>query len=138
MTITDFCKGRNVDAQAIRKYIDRHPDDFAGHTGKKGREVTLDDYALAILEDKYHFPAPVEVIEDTEARRKLIQAQEMIIQLQIRIQEQTAAIAQAEATKMLLEDKEVQLQRVYDQYDKLQIELDHERAKTWWDKLRGR
>lgn len=131
MTIAEFCKGRNVDTQAIRKYIERHPDDFKGHTGKKGREITLDDHALAILEDKYPFPAPVEVIEDVEARRKLIQAQEMIIQLQTRLQDQTAAIAHAEATRMLLEDREEQLQRTYDL-------LEQERAKTWWDKLRGR
>lgn len=138
MTITDFCKNRNVDAQTIRKYIKRHSEDFTGHTGKKGREITLDEHALIALEDKYPFPAPVEVIEDVEARKKLIQTQEMIIQLQIRIQDQTVALAQAEAAKMLLEDKEQQLQRAYDQCDKLQRELELERNKTWWDKIRGR
>ncbi len=138
MTITEFCKGRNVDAQAVRKYIERHPEYFSGHTNKKGREITLDDYALDILEDKYPLPAPIEVIEDVEARRELIQAQKMIIQLQNKLQAQTIALTQVEVTKMLLEDREKQLQQAYEDYDKLQDRLQVELSKTWWDKLRGR
>lgn len=138
MTIAEFCRGRNVDSQTVRKYINRHSNDFKGHTGKDGREITLDNHALHILEDKYPLPSPIEVIDDIETRKKLIEAQEIIIRLQSKLQEQTMAIAQSEALKLLLEDREKQLQHSYDQCDKLQQELDRERSKTWWDKLRGR
>lgn len=131
MTITEFCKSRNVDAQAIRKYIERHPVDFTGHTGKKGRAITLDNYAIKILEEKYPLPSPVEIIEDKETRLKLIQAQERIIQLQNKLQEQTTVIAQAESIKLLLQDRDQQIQE-------LKTQLQAERSKTWWDKLRGK
>ena len=131
MTITEFCKGRGIDSQAVRKYIERHPEHFTGHTGKTGREITLDDHAIDILEDKYPFPRPVEIIKDTETMEKLLKAQETIIQLQARL-------VRAETAKVLLEDRERQLQRAYDECDKLQHDLDLEKSKTRWEKLRGR
>lgn len=80
----------------------------------------------------------VQVVEDTESREKLIQAQELIIQLQKKINEQSQLIAQAEATKMLLEDKQVQLEKMEAEKADLQKQLDAERSKTWWQKLRGK
>lgn len=36
--------------------MERHSDDFVGHTGKKGCEITLDQHVISILEDKYPLP----------------------------------------------------------------------------------
>ena len=123
MTIAEFCEGRNVDAQAIRKYIERHPEDFNGHTGKKGREITLDEIALEILEKKYPLPQLVQIIEDTESLKKLNKLQEEYIKLQNKWNEQSLLIAQAEAQKVLLEDKELQLQKEQERAEKLEQEL---------------
>lgn len=112
MTIAEFINGRNVDSQAVRRYIERHPDEFNGHTGKKGREITLDEVAIEILEKKYPLPQMVQVIEDTESIKKLTIMQEKFIELQERFNQQATVIAQAEAQKILLEDKEHQIQKL--------------------------
>lgn len=91
-----------------------------------------------MLERQYPLPQMVQVVEDTESREKLIQAQELIIQLQKKINEQSQLIAQAEATKMLLEDKQVQLDKMEAEKADLQKQLDAEKSKTWWQKLRGK
>jgi predicted nuclease with TOPRIM domain len=91
-----------------------------------------------LLEKQYPLPQMIQVVEDTESREKLIQAQELIIQLQKKINEQSQLIAQAEATKMLLEDKQVQLEKMEAEKADLQKQLDAERSKTWWQKLRGK
>jgi hypothetical protein len=92
------------------------------------------------------------VVEDKESRAKLIKAQEMIIQLQTRLNEQSQRIAEAEAIKILLDDKQMQLNKTQDEVlaarnevkaandrvEELRQQLAEERAKTWWQKLRGK
>nr|WP_181365797.1 hypothetical protein [Butyrivibrio fibrisolvens]AAA99530.1 putative plasmid recombination protein [Butyrivibrio fibrisolvens]prf//2120283A recombination protein [Butyrivibrio fibrisolvens] len=149
MTITEFAESRQVQPQAISRYIGRHPEKFNGHTEKKGKTVELDDIALEFLEKKYPLPAPVQIIEDTESRQKLIKAQELIIQLQGKLMDAQSQIAEAEATKMLLEDKNVQIKKyelteaedkktideLKQQVANLSTELTKEKSKTWIDKL---
>ena len=113
MKVTDFLQGREVERQAVTRYINRHEELFAGHIKKVGKEIELDADAVAVLEKAYPLPAPVEVVEDKESREQLIQTQKLVIQLQQKLvdmqAEQTryAQIeAQAHATALLLEDKE--------------------------------
>lgn len=82
----------------------------------------------------------------------MIKAQEMIIQLQTRLNEQSQRIAEAEAIKILLDDKQMQLNKTQDEVlaarnevkaandrvEELRQQLAEERAKTWWQKLRGK
>lgn len=123
MTITEFCKGREVDSQAVRRYIERHPEEFEGHTGKKGRETTLDDEAFRILEQKYPLAKPVQIINGADpeeyaaALKKIGQLQETIIKLQQARQEDLQKLAAAEATQILLEDKEEALRELKEEYD---------------------
>ena len=149
MTITEFAESRQVQPQAISRYIGRHPEKFNGHTEKKGKTVELDDIAVELLEKKYPLPAPVQIIEDTESRQKLIKAQELIIQLQGKLMDAQSQIAEAEATKILLEDKNAQIEKyehteaankqTIDELNKkiidLSEELSKEKTKTWIDKL---
>lgn len=46
----------------VQNYTERHSDDFVGHTGKKGREITLDQHVISILEGKYPLPNPIEIV----------------------------------------------------------------------------
>lgn len=123
MTITEFCRGREVDSQAVRRYMERHPEVFEGHTGKKGREITLDDEAFQVLEQKYPLPRPVQIINGVdpadyeEALKKIGQLQEKIIMMQQARQEDIQKIAAAEASQMLLEEKSEALRELKEECD---------------------
>ena len=102
MKVADFARGRNVENQAITRYINRHPELFDGHISKDGREIVLDDVALNILNEKYPLPQPIQIVEDIEARRQLIEAQKMIINLQQQLVEAAPKIAMAEHNQFLI------------------------------------
>lgn len=158
ITIAEFAQQRGLETDTVATYVRRH-ESIQNDTFKKGRLLALDTDSDGYkeLDKQYPLPHPVQVIEDTESRQKLIKAQEAIIQLQGKLQEATAQLAQAEATKLLLEDKQEQLakteQRLQESEDherqarselkelnsklqSLQDELIAEKNKSWWDKLR--
>lgn len=135
MTISEFLKGRNVERQAITRYINRHEDEFDGHITKTGREIELDEDAIRILERKYPLPAPVEIIIDHESRDKLLEAQERIIQLQQTVCELQKQLTEHERTKFLLEDAENRLSVSESKNRALEEELILERSKSWLQKL---
>lgn len=176
MKIKDFIQGRSVSYQTIRKYITNHPELFTGHIGKKNN-IELDDVAIDLLEQKYPLSKPVELIEDTENLKKLMQAQELIIHLQQELNEKTEQLLESKKHEYLLEAKYEQVkelaikadslknenanlkmniealerknEREYDEFEeykdrqrkkveRLENALEHEKNKTWWDKLRGR
>lgn len=122
MTITEFAGVHAIQPQTISIFIKRHPEQFKGHTKKVGKTVELDEVALEILEKQYPIPRPVQLLngvdpdEHKEVVDKLSSAQEYIIklhetveQLKDKLNENEKLIAQAEAQKMLLEDKQEQL-----------------------------
>ena len=164
VTITDFAESRGTDRDTVNAFIRKHPE-IKEHTHREGKNVVIDTdtEAFSLLDKQYPLPQMVQVIEDTESRQKLIKAQEMIIQLQSKLNEQSQLIAQAEATRMLLEDKQKQLDkaqnevlearsealearneveaikdRAEEEKAELRQMLEAERAKTWWQKLRGK
>lgn len=164
MKMTDFARERGVNRDTITQYIRRNEELFKGHTEVKGKALYIDEIALDILDKKYPLHKPVELIEDietikelSETRMKLVEASKMIINLQNKLTEQSLAIAKAEATQMLLEDKTKELERMENMLEKaetraekaeeqktaandeiaaLRKELEAERNKSWWDKLR--
>lgn len=139
VSIKDFSEERNVDNDTVNAYLRNHPE-IKQHTKRVRKNIVIDteSEAYALLEKQYPLPQMIQVVEDTESREKLLQAQELIIQLQKKINKQSQLIAQAEATKMLLEDKQVQLEKMEAEKADLQKQLDAERSKTWWQKLRGK
>lgn len=174
VTITDFANARNEDRDTVNAYIRKHPE-IQKDVSRQGKNTVIDTLSegYALLEKQYPLPQMVQIIEDTESREKLIKAQELIIQmqgkmaeLQDKVSEQSMIIATAEATKMLLEDKTKELERIENMLEKaearvekaetraemaeeqktaaddeiaaLRKELEVERNKSWWDKLRGR
>lgn len=139
MIISDFCKGRNVDPQAIRKYVQRHPEEFQGHTSKKGKEIELDPIAVEILEKKYPFPISilngVTHEEHNLVLKQLAESQNVIIALQEELRKQTVLIAQAEAKQILLEEREKQLEELKAETKELKEENEALRGRTFWDYL---
>ena len=152
MTITEFLEGRTAERQAVTRYIERHKEEFKEHISKRGREIEIDDVAFAILEKKYPLQSLVQVIEDKESSQKLIKAQEYIIQLQEKVNEQSLLIAKAESMQMLLDNKEQQLARseqrenewkekqkqTEEELNRVREELERERNKSWIAKLLGK
>lgn len=161
VTITDFADSRNTDRDTVNAFIRNHPE-IKEYTKRQGKNVVIDTdtEAYSLLDKQYPLPQMVQVLEDTESRQKLIKAQELIIQLQTKLNEQNQLIAQAEATKVLLEDKQIQLEKAQQEADKahneaiearkeakamidrveeenadLRQQLDAERSKTWLQKL---
>ncbi len=143
--LKDFAKERNVNTDALTAYIRRHKEDFKGHTKTKDKKMEIDKTAYELLDKIYPLPRPIEIVEDKESREKLLKAQEYIIQLQAKINEQALQIAEANNIKLLLEDKTSQLtdarqeiDHLKEQNDRLQEKYETELRKTWWDKLRGK
>lgn len=162
LKIKEFIQGRNVSYDTVRKYIVNNEDLFKGHTGRTNN-IVLDDEAIAILDKKYPFPEPIQIVEDTEARRQLMEAQQKIIELQQQLIIAAPKIAKAENTDFLLEfveseasdlradkklleselkelteekhEQELQFQK---EKEELIRQLEAEKSKSWWDKLRGK
>lgn len=137
MLLIEFAESRNEKADTIRKYINRHKKEFEGLCSFSGAKMELNEKAVELLDKIYPLPRPIEIIEDTESRRKLIQLQEAYIQLQAKMVEATTQLAQAEATKLLLEDKEEQLEKAEqkllkaeEKTERVEIELKELREKS--------
>ena len=153
VNITEFAEQRNEDRDTVNAYIRKHPE-IQEYVSKKGKHTVIDTNSegYQLLEKQYPLPQMVQIIEDTESRKELIKAQQVIIQLQQQLSEANKKIAQAEAIKMLLEDKESQLIKAEQRIEKeekraekeeeranlLQKQLDMEKSKTWFQKLLGK
>ena len=135
MNLTEFAESRNVKINAISNYMSRHAEKFAGHTKKVGKSIELDEVALSILDEKYPLPRPVQIMNgvDPEEHKvvqdKLAAAQDFIIKLQNKMMEDQKLLAQAEAQKQLLEDKEEQLNAAKVEGEKKDTEIDEQKKK---------
>ena len=162
MKIKEFIEGRNVSYDTVRKYIINNENLFKGHTGR-AKNIVLDDEAIAILDKKYPLPNLIQIVEDTEARNQLIEAQKKIIELQQQLIIAAPKLAQADHNEFLLElieneasdlrankkileselkelteekhEQELQFQK---EKEELLRQLEAEKSKSWWDKLRGK
>ena len=105
-TISDFAEERNIDRGTVNAWIRNHPevDKVCIRKGKdKLIDTTLPEYQL--LENQYPLPQMVEIVEDKESRLKLIRAQELIIQLQEKLNEVSQQVAIAQSAQILLDEK---------------------------------
>ena len=118
MTISEFAESRNVQSQAVNRYVLRHSEEFSGHTQKVGKNIELDDEAVRILDEKYPLPKPVQLVEGVPTedylavQKELNAAKNTIIGLQNKLTDYSMKIASAEAIHLRLEDKEKELQSV--------------------------
>lgn len=105
LKIKEFIKGRDVSYSTVAMYIKRNKDMFNGHIGRSGN-IVLDDIAVAILDKKYPVLKPVEVIQDEELRKQLIEAQQKIIELQGHINMMLPVVQEYKHQQYLLEEAE--------------------------------
>ena len=64
--LTKFAEQRNEKPDTIRKYINRHKEEFEGHFEVDGHKMTLDVIAVKMLDEKYPLPKPVEIINGVD------------------------------------------------------------------------
>ena len=129
MEIKEFIEGRNVEYIAVYQYIKRNPK-FKGHIGRKGK-IVLDEYAVELLDEKYPYPQPVEMVQDPELLRKYNAVLEQLTMVQQQLVDAASKIAAAEYNERLLDDQQKRI-------EELEKELEEERSKSWFDKLLGK
>lgn len=141
--ITDFAESRHADRDTVNAFIRNHPE-IKIDTQRNGKNIVIDTDSAGykLLDKQYPLPQLVQIIEDVESKNKLIKAQELIIQLNDQLAKQATLIAQAEATQILLEDKQAQIEELRERLAKseenaenLRTQLDAEKHKKWWQKL---
>ena len=148
---SDFLNGRDVERQALTRYINRHPELLENHTKKMGKEIELDDEAVAILDKIYPLIQPVELINGvpqevhSKIQNELIQAQKDNAELMKALLQAHEQLSVANTEKLLLEEKTKQYDELKDNNkqlaDELAItkqELEHERNKGFFAKLFGK
>ena len=121
--ISQFARKHEVEPQAVSRYISRHPEIQAACAQENGRVVDLSPEAVALLEEQYPAPKdPVQVVVGvpqskfdalSEDHAELQKKYAALLEKVARIQEERVAeqkrLAEAEATQLLLEDKEKRL-----------------------------
>jgi len=137
VNISEFARSRGIEPQTVRHYVNDH-EDIKKHTKKVGKTVELSDEAIELLDKIYPLPRPIQLLNgvDPEEHKavvdKLSSAQEYIIklhetveQLKDKVNENEKLIAQAEAQKILLEDKNSQLEAARAEGEKKDTENDY-------------
>lgn len=119
MLLQDFVKNNNVEYEAVRVYIKRHGLETVKDA--KGR-IILPDETVKQLEEKYQKEQPVQVIEDQQLLKKVIELQERVIGLQDKLQQTTEALAHKTASEGLLEAQKADLEQTKKEMHQLKAE----------------
>lgn len=156
-TVKEYAEIKGVSHQAVYKMLQVHKDELEGYIIKRGRTRFLTDEAIDILE-KYRESNPVivdqvhsrERIEELENNIKRLLAENAAIanKLSEALEwkaEKSVEIAQNEVNLKLLDIREEQYEaekkradKLEEENQRLQEELQSEQKKSWWDKLLGK
>ena len=151
ISIKDYAAQNNVSYEAVRQQVNRYAAGLDGHIIKVSRTKYLDDDAVAFLDEKRKVN-PVVVIErskDEELEQlknenkmlllKLVEAQDegkLLLKENMSLKvELLEKPKNEEEIRAAVEAAELEKQK---EIDALRAELELERNKSWWDKLRGR
>ena len=107
VSVAKFAESRGQSSGTVNAFIRKHPE-IEKHCKRVGKEkvIKVDSEGYKILDEKYPYVKPVQIVQDTNAMQDLIEAQKQIIELQQQLNESVKLVAQAEAIKLMLEDKE--------------------------------
>ena len=111
MTLKEFAESRNVEYNTLMQWLYRRPD-LREQMPKEGKFYILDPESEVydILDRKYPFPRPIQIVQDEEARAELAAAQKKIQDLQDRLLQVAPQIARLETMDLLLEQREQELE----------------------------
>jgi hypothetical protein len=158
ISIKDYAAQNNVSYEAVRQQVNRYAKELEGHITKVSRTKYLDDEAVAFLDERRK-TNPVVVIERSkdEEREQLENTRTALLMKLAEVQDKlleekdkTAALLaenntlriellekpkNEEEVRAAVEAAELEKQK---EIDALKAELELERSKSWWDKLRGK
>lgn len=107
VSISKFAESRGQSKGTVNAFIRKHPE-IEKNCKRDGKEklIEVDSEGYKILDEKYPYVKPIQIVQDAGAMQELIEAQKQIIELQKQLNESVKLVAQAEAIKLMLEDKE--------------------------------
>ena len=119
ISIREYAKSKNVSYEAIRKQINRYKNELEGHISKVGRTQFLDDEAISFLDGK-RAENPI-IIMEADKDEELAMLRDENKKLLLKLTEVQEALLKAkdqtllaEQQKLLLEDKEKQIDKLQD------------------------
>ena len=147
ITIKEYAKKNNVSYEAIRKQIKRYENELNGHVIKQNRTQFLDEVATAIL-DKHRKENPIVILnQDTDNQIQQLKEENRNLLLKVAAQadkitelsewkaDNAILIAEANQTKMLLEQNKSELGLAHEELIKIKSELDQEKNKGFFARL---
>lgn len=118
MTITEFAESRNVEPQAVSRFLIRHPEQKQS-CSKVGKNIELSESAYELLDKQYPLPKPIQVIngipeeehrkkldELDSVRKDLVTAKDLIITLKDQLTDYQLKLKDAENEQLRIEEKE--------------------------------
>lgn len=156
-SVKQIAEQRGVSERAIYKQIQSHKEELKGHSTKREGKLWYDQDAVKILENSAINSAPVIVetkqkqeVEELKAEIKKLKDQhdQDHIQITETLAAMTSLVKQHDddakliaESKLYIEQKdraEEKITVLEGQIAELQAELEQEKHKTWWQKLRGK
>ena len=123
MTLKEFAESRNVEYNALMQWLYRRPN-LREQMEKDGKSYILDPESKVyeILDKKYPFPRPIQIVQDEEARAELAAAQKKIQELQEKLLQAAPQLARLETMDLLLEQREQELEKARDEAEERRSE----------------
>lgn len=138
MTLKEFAESRNVEYNTLMQWLYRRPD-LREQMSKEGKSYILDPASevYEILDKKYPFPQPIQIVHDEEARAELVAAQKKIQELQDRLLQVAPQIARLETIDLLLEQREQELKEAKKNAEEKRAEAAELKEETEAQKIRA-
>jgi predicted RNase H-like nuclease (RuvC/YqgF family) len=142
MKISEFVKGRDIEKQAVYRYLSRHGE-LMEKCKKDGKELELPPDVVAELEKQYPLAKPVVIVnglsqeEERELREHLQKSQELLISIQNELTNTKLQLAEKEKTELLLEVKEEKIEQLTREKEQLGREVEKLREQREQDRKRG-
>lgn len=154
ISISEFATERNQDRDTVNAWIRNH-DEVNKACSKRGKDKVIDteSFEYGLLCKQYPLPQMVQIIEDTQSMKDLIETQKKMSALQdaMRAVEKKLAdsekqLALADSQKLMIEERKqhevdlltVKLDNQANKITELEKALEEERNKTWLQKLFGK
>ena len=138
MTLKEFAESRNVEYNTVMQWLYRRPD-LREQMEKDGKSYILvpESEIYGILDKKYPFPRPIQIVHDEEARAELAAAQKKIQELQDRLLQVARQIARLETIDLLLEQREQELKEAKKNAEEKRAEAAGLKEETEAQKIRA-
>ena len=131
MTLKEFAESRNVEYNTLMQWLYRRPD-LREQMEKDGKSYILDPESkvYGILDKKYPFPRPIQIVQDEEARTELAAAQKKIQELQEKLLQVAPQLARLETMDLLLEQRGQELEKAKKDTEEIKTEAEAQKLRA--------